>query len=222
MTELQTTEQEKKRVQDEKVAKIAKIADEVAEANNITRNRFYFQSDWLKTATSLKTIKAQLEEQVRTIIAPDKQKEADKITIEHAAKYYGLEAVGYIEMLDQYSFEEIRNVMIKAVGEKKRDEADAEASAVVDKPAGTVGNTKSAVEQVKQVKVLKVVSSNLVESVAEILVDSTEAIYYVDYPKYGNVRVLQEDFEAVIRYALDNLKGLPTIMGYELPNEDWF
>lgn len=79
-----------------------------------------------------------------------------------------------------------------------------------------------AVEQVKQFKVLKVVGSELVESVAEILVGSTEAVYYVDYPKYGNVHVLQEDFEAVIRYALDNLKGLPKIMGYELPNEDWF
>lgn len=78
------------------------------------------------------------------------------------------------------------------------------------------------VEQVKQVNVLKFDGRDLVESVAEILFDSTEAIYYVDYPKYGNIHVLQEDFEAVIRYALDNLKGFPTIMGYELPNEDWF
>ena len=77
------------------------------------------------------------------------------------------------------------------------------------------------VEQVKQVKVLKVIGSDLVESVAEILVGSTEAVYYVDYPEHGNVHVLQEDFEAVIRYALDNLKGLPTILGYELPNFDW-
>lgn len=78
-----------------------------------------------------------------------------------------------------------------------------------------------AVEQVKQVKVLKVDGSKLVESVAEILVGSTEAVYYVDYPGHGNVHILQEDFEAVIRYALDNLKGLPTILGYELPNFDW-
>ena len=77
------------------------------------------------------------------------------------------------------------------------------------------------VGQVKQVKVLKVVGSKLVESVAEILVGSTEAVYYVDYPEHGNVHILQEDFEAVIRYALDNLKGLPKILGYELPNFDW-
>lgn len=78
-----------------------------------------------------------------------------------------------------------------------------------------------AVEKVEQIKVLKVVGSKLVESVAEVLVGSTEAVYYVDYPEHGNVHVLQEDFEAVIRYALDNLKGLPTILGYELPNVDW-
>ena len=123
-TELQTAEQEK-------IAKIAEIADEVAEANNITRNRFRFQSDWLKTETALETIKAQLEEQVRVIIAPDKRKEADKITVEHAAEYYGLEAVGYVKMLEQYSFEEIRDAMIKAVGEKKRREADAVAIVII-------------------------------------------------------------------------------------------
>lgn len=119
-------EQEKKRVRDEKVAKITKIADEVAEANDISRGRFDFRDDWLKATTALKTIKAQLEEQAETIIALDKQKEANKITIEHAAEYYGIEAVGYVKMLDQYSFEEIQNIMVRAAEEKKQREAIAQ------------------------------------------------------------------------------------------------
>lgn len=119
-------EQEKKRVQDEKIAKITKIADEVAGENGISRDRFEFNNDWLKSTTALKTIKAQLEEQAKTIIALDKQKEANKITIEHAAEYYGLEAVGYVKMLDQYSFEEIQNIMVQAAEEKKQREAIAQ------------------------------------------------------------------------------------------------
>lgn len=168
-------EQEKKRVQEEKIAKIAKIADEVAEENSISRDRFEFKNDWLKATTALKVIKAQLEEQAEMIITLDKQKEANKITIEHAAEYYGLEAVGYVKMLDQYSFEEIQNIMVQAAEEKKQREAiaqqaqeakqvieetpdddltldpqqmqreaDAEASAIVDKPVETVENIKSA------------------------------------------------------------------------------
>ena len=119
-------EQEKKRVQNEKIAKIAKIADEVAEQNNISRDRFEFQNDWLKTTTALKVIKAQLEEQAEKIVALDKQKEANKITIEKTAEYYGLEAIGYVKMLDQYSFEEIQNIMVQAAEEKKQREAIAQ------------------------------------------------------------------------------------------------
>lgn len=119
-------EQEKKRVQDEKIAKITKIADEVAGEKSISRDRFEFQNDWLKSSTALKTIKSQLEEQAKTIIALDKQKEANKITIEHAAEYYGLEAIGYVKMLDQYSFEEIQSIMVKAAEEKKQREAIAQ------------------------------------------------------------------------------------------------
>lgn len=168
-------EQEKKRVQEEKVAKITKIADEVAEANSISRDRFEFKNDWLKATTALKVIKSQLEEQAETIIALDKRKEANKITIEHAAEYYGLEAVGYVKMLDQYPFEEIQSIMVQAAEEKKQREAiarqaqeakqvieetpdddltldpqqmqreaDAEASAIVDKPVETVENVKPA------------------------------------------------------------------------------
>lgn len=119
-------EQEKKRVQDEKIAKITKIADEVAGEKSISRDRFEFQNDWLKSSTALKTIKSQLEEQAKKIIALDKQKEANKITIEHAAEYYGLEAIGYVKMLDQYSFEEIQSIMVKAAEEKKQREAIAQ------------------------------------------------------------------------------------------------
>lgn len=119
-------DKEKKRVQEEKTAKITKLANEISKATGVDYARFNFQTDWLKPATALKTIKAQLEEQAKMIVELDKQKAANKITIEKAAEYYGLEAIGYVKMLDQYSFEEIQNIMARAAEEKKQREAIAQ------------------------------------------------------------------------------------------------